>query len=61
MYSLFCCRLIMDGEDDCYSSGYSTKSPEKSPISNPTECGDMNFMMVDYLKDAMKVIHYAIR
>lgn len=45
----------MDGDDDLSSlSNHSSRSSnQRSP--NGTEFSDMSFVMVDYLKEAMKV------
>ncbi|VEN55814.1 unnamed protein product [Callosobruchus maculatus] len=48
-------------EDDCYSSSSHSSSTKKDPRSqgqascyNSVDIGDMSFMMLDYLKEAMK-------
>lgn len=43
----------MDGEEDFYT--YHSRSNLKSSSSTNSEIGEMSFMIVDYLKEAMKV------
>ncbi|KAJ8983805.1 hypothetical protein NQ317_008931 [Molorchus minor] len=46
-------EFIMDGEEDC--SGCCSKSNLKQQCGNGNgDIGDMSFMMVDYIKEAMK-------
>ncbi|KAJ8940663.1 hypothetical protein NQ318_017712 [Aromia moschata] len=45
----------MDGEDDYYTNSYCVKSNQKWQSGNMnTDFGDMSFMMLDYIKEAMK-------
>lgn len=43
----------MDGEDDY--CGYGRERKTNSGSRGALDLGDMSFMMVDYIKDAMKV------
>lgn len=56
-----CSLQIMEGDDDStgYSVGRSPSNYPRSACSPNSSCSndpvDMSFMMIDYLKDAMKV------
>lgn len=45
----------MDGEDDVSYWENSRKGNQSRSCSATSDLGDMSFMMLDYLKDAMKV------
>lgn len=46
----------MDGEDDYCGHGRERKT-NNGGRSAVTDFGDMSFMMLDYIKDAMKVLY----
>ncbi|CAH0555051.1 unnamed protein product [Brassicogethes aeneus] len=46
---------MMDGQED-YSSYYQKNSPKQNGGSIHSDIGDMSFMMLDYIKEAMKAM-----
>lgn len=46
----------MDGEDDYCAHGRERKTTTGRGAAGASDLGDMSFMMLDYIKDAMKVI-----
>ncbi|KAG5889842.1 hypothetical protein JTB14_023167 [Gonioctena quinquepunctata] len=49
-------RFIMEGQEDYYSYGSRLHSNHKNSNGSFSDLGEMGFMMLDYLKDAMKAM-----